>query len=776
MMRLWYEQSADTWVEALPVGNGRLGAMIFGRTDREVLSLNEDTLWSGYPRDLNPQGKADFFRKAAELAKNKKYHEAQELVEKELTSAWTQSYMPLGDLILDYKHNGSVESYSRDLDISSAIASVEYSVSGVRYKREIIASAPDNIIAIKLSCSKPKSINFSMSFHCLLKSSVYVDKGLLILKGEAPSHVEPSYSNDLQNPVVYSDRDDERGMLFAAMAGVTATGGRVASMPTSIEVVEADEAVILIDVRTSFAGYDVHPYLNGKEFECACEDNIKHAAGKMYDTILSAHISDYRSYYDRVELDLGESEASTLPTDKRLNRFREVQEDPSLYTLLFQYGRYLLISSSREGTQPANLQGIWNSELRPPWSSNYTININAQMNYWLAFSCNLGELQQPFVNLIEELAVNGRNTACEVYGTRGFTSHHNTDIWRLTSPVGNHWKGSACFAFWNVSAGWLCRHLFDQYEYTLDKDFLQDKAYPIMKSAALFLLDVMTEDSQGYLIICPSTSPENTFIFEGSKCNISATTTMTITVARELFNNCIKCCSILNCDAEFADELKEKLKRLYPYRTGSKGQLLEWYDDYAEYEQGHRHISHLYGLYPSNEITVEDTPALAEACKVSLNLRGDEGTGWSLSWKINQWARLFDGNRALKLLNMQLRVVKDTGLNYTEGGGTYINMLDAHPPFQIDGNFGAASGIAEMLLQSREDRILILPALPSAWEKGCVKGLCAKGRVTVDIQWDKGLVKAKLLSDVDHNVSVAIKGTDFVKLELTAGIVTEIVG
>ncbi len=773
-MRLWYEQPADSWVEALPVGNGRLGAMIFGRTDREVLSLNEDTLWSGYPRDLNPQGKADFFREAAELAKNKKYHETQELVEEELTSGWTQSYMPLGDLILDFKHNSCAVSYSRSLDISSAVASVEYSVSGVRYKREIIASAPDNIIAIRLSCSQPKSINLAMSFHCLLKSSVSVDKGFLVLKGEAPSHVEPSYSDDLQNPVIYSDRDDERGMLFAAMARVIATGGRVTSTSTTIEVEEADEAVILIDARTSFAGYDVHPYLNGKEFEGMCADNIAYAAGKAYDTILSAHVSDYRNYFDRVCLDLGESEASSLSTDKRLYRFREVQEDPSLYTLLFQYGRYLLISSSREGTQPANLQGIWNSELRPPWSSNYTININAQMNYWPTFSCNLGELQQPFVKLIEELAVNGRKTAREVYDARGFTSHHNTDLWRLTSPMGNHWKGSACFAFWNVSAGWLCRHLFDQYEYMLDQGFLKDKAYPIMKSAALFLLDVMTENSQGYLIVCPSTSPENAFIYEGRKCNISATATMTMTVVRELFGNCIKCCGILGCDPDFADELREKIKRLYPYRTGSKGQLLEWYEDYEEYEPSHRHISHLYGLYPANEITVEGTPALAEACKASLNLRGDEGTGWSLGWKINQWARLFDGDRALKLLNMQLRVVKDTGCNYTEGGGTYINMLDAHPPFQIDGNFGAASGIAEMLLQSRENRILILPALPSAWGKGCVKGLCAKGRVTVDIQWDKCFVKAKLLSDADQSVYVAIKGTDFVKLELTAGIAVEI--
>ncbi len=768
-MRLWYEQPAASWVEALPVGNGRLGAMIFGGVEREVLSLNEDTLWSGYPRDLNPKGKGSFFRKAAELAKNKKYHEAQELVERELTSGWTQSYMPIGDLVIDFKHAGCVENYSRSLDISSAISSIEYNVSEARYQRETFASAPDNIIIMRFSCSQQKSISFSMSFKCSLKSLVSVDNGFLVLKGEAPSHVEPSYSNDLEIPVVYSDMDGERGMLYAAMAKVIATGGRIASTPTTIEVAGADEVIILIDARTSFSGYDKHPYLNGNEYESVCADNISKAATKSYDDIFCAHVSDYRYYFDRVRLDLGENEASCLPTDKRLYRFREIQDDLSLYTLLFQFGRYLLIASSREGTQPANLQGIWNSEIRPPWSSNYTININAQMNYWLAFSCNLGELQQPLVELIENLAVNGRKTAQEVYGARGFTSHHNTDLWRLTSPMGNHWKGSACFAFWNVSAGWLCRHLYDQYEYTLDRDFLIDIAYPIMRSAALFLLDIMMEDNQGYLIICPSTSPENTFIYEGKQCNISASATMSMTIARELFHNCIKCCELLDCDTDFADELKEKINKMYPYKIGSKGQLLEWYEEYEEAEPGHRHISHLYGLHPANEITLEGTPELAEACKASLNLRGDEGTGWSLGWKINQWARLFDGDRALKLLNTQLRVVESSDVKYSERGGTYINMFDAHPPFQIDGNFGATSGIAEMLLQSRGKRIFILPALPSAWKKGEVKGLCAKGRVTVDIQWDEDFVKTELLSEIDQTVMVAVKGTQMVKVELKAG-------
>ncbi|HEY5585891.1 MAG TPA: glycoside hydrolase family 95 protein [Ruminiclostridium sp.] len=773
-MKLWYEQPAKSWVEALPVGNGRLGAMIYGKTDTEIISLNEDTLWSGYPRDLNPKDKRKQFMKAMELSKDKKYHEAQRLIEAELTSGWGQSYLPLGDLILNFRHSGTVSCFNRSLDLSTAIASVEYCVDGAKYKREIFVSSPDNVIVIRISCDKPQSINFSLGFESQLESVVSSNEGYLVLKGGAPSHVEPSYSNDLETPVIYSDIDEERGMLFTAMAKVTAVSGKVTYAGYVATVENADSAIILINAQTSFDGYDVQPYLSGKDHERLCIEGIVSASRKNYDELLCAHISDYKYYFDRVYLDVGDSEAALLPTDKRLYRFKDEQNDPALYTLLFQYGRYLLISSSRKGTQPANLQGIWNSELRAPWSSNYTININAQMNYWPVFSCGLGELQQPLVELIKELSVTGRITAKEVYGAKGFTSHHNTDIWRFTSPVGNHGKGSAGFAYWNVSAGWLCRHLFDQYEYTLDKVFLRDEAYPVMRSAAEFFIDILTEDKEGYLIICPSTSPENAFMFEGERCNITTTTTMSMTIVKELFKHCIKSCEILSCDDDFANELRDKLKKIYPYKIGSKGQLLEWYEEYEEEEPHHRHISHLYGMHPANEITVEDTPDLAEACKSSLNLRGDEGTGWSLGWKINQWARLFDGDRALKLLNRQLRVVEDTGFDYSSGGGTYLNMFDAHPPFQIDGNFGAAAGIAEMLLQSRDNKVFILPALPSAWEKGCVKGLCAKGRIKVDIKWNKNSVKAELLSDIDQTVMVAVKGTELSSVALKAGVVKAI--
>lgn len=792
-MKLWYKQPADSWVEALPIGNGRLGAMIYGKTLEEVISLNEDTLWSGYPKDMNNYGKAEYFQKAVTLTKQKKYHEAQTLIEEQLTSEWGQSYLPLGDIKLNFSHRGNVESYIRELDIASAISRVEYLINGVKYRRELLASVPDNIIAIRLSSDQKGKISFSATFDCQLKSTLEVKENLLVLRGEAPSHVEPSYSNDLHNPVIYSEKDEERGMLFTAMAVIKASGGHIKQSIKEIIVEDADEAQIFINAQTSFDGFNVQPFLSGRKYEEICSEQLKAVYSKSFEEICSAHVSDYQMLYNRVELDLGHSKASELPTDVRLYQFQGIQNDepeyneepadqngtarcnefeqndPELYALLFQYGRYLLISSSRRGTQPANLQGIWNSELRPPWSSNYTININTQMNYWPAFPCGLGELQEPLVGLISELAVNGRVTAKEVYGARGFTSHHNTDIWRFTSPVGNKWKGSACFAFWNISAGWLCRHLFEQYEYTLDRDFLERTAYPIMKSAAEFLLDTLTEDGEGYLISCPSTSPENNFYYNGKKCSISETSTMTMTVIRELFKNCISAVNILGYDYEFAKELSEKLKRLYPYRVGSKGQLLEWYEEYDEVETYHRHISHLYGLYPSNEITLEDTPELAEACRKSLDIRGDDGTGWSIGWKINQWASLFDGDRALKLLNRQLRVVRDTGTEYNYGGGTYINLFDAHPPFQIDGNFGATAGIAEMLLQNRNNRIYLLPALPTNWKKGRVKGLCAKGRITVNIYWDQDEIKSELMSDIDQTVMVSFKGKALSRVDLKAG-------
>ncbi len=765
-MELWYQQPASKWVEALPLGNGRLGAMVHGGIEKEVLSLNEDTLWSGFPRDMNPKNAQKAYLEAFKLVKNGKNHNAQKLIEQKLTSGWGQSYIPLGDMNVSFTHEGEVNHYERRLNIADAVAEVLYQVGDVQYKREIFVSAPANVLVMRISSSRPQSIDMAVQLTSPLKSFSAVADGLLFLRGEAPSHVEPSYSNALEVPVVYAESDETRGMLFAAVCKVSADSGQITYEPSEIRISSANTVTLYLSAHTSFNGFQQQPFLYGQPYEEPCIEEVTNAAQKGFETLLLDHVQDYQQYYKRLSLDLGTTAQTSLPTDERLRRFQENKDDTALYTLLFQYGRYLLISSSRPGTQSANLQGIWNKEVRPPWSSNFTININTQMNYWPAFSCALGELQEPLNRFIRELAVNGTKTAADVYGVRGFTAHHNSDLWRFSSPVGNQVKGSACFAFWNLSAAWLCRHLYEQYEYTKDKMFLAEQAYPLMKGAALFILDLLTEDENGYLILGPSTSPENTFIYEGKPCNVSATTTMTMTIAKELFKNCIKCCNVLDGDAAFQQELIKVLPKLLPFQIGSHGQLLEWEKEYEEVELTHRHISHLYGLYPGNEISPVETPDLAEACRISLERRSDEGTGWSLGWKINQWARLRDGNHALKLLNNQLRLVEESETIYTHGGGTYPNLFDAHPPFQIDGNFGATAGISEMLLQSREGEIHLLPALPESWGKGSISGLCAKGGIKVSITWEGDSFQTELVSEQQQTVHLTVKGIDFSQVPL----------
>jgi alpha-L-fucosidase 2 len=743
--------------------------MVYGKHGTEIISLNEDTLWSGYPNYKGPKNKADIWRQIRKLTEEEKFAQAQILFEDELASSWTQSYLPLGDLIIKFNHN-DINNYQRSLDLETAVSSVSYDNNGIFYTREIFISAVDNCMVVHLLADRNGSINCELSLLSRLRFTVSVQEPFLSLDGIAPSNVQPSYIGDVPDAVVYSDKNEEKGMRFTIKVQPIVNGGTFCFENNTLKISGADSVLLFVDGQTSFAGYNVLPYLHGKDEKTICQAVLENASAKTYDKLLKNHKDDYRSFYSRVTLDLGENKNIYLPTDVRLRQFYKEKNDPALYTLLFQFGRYLLLAGSRLGTQVTNLQGIWNEELRPPWSSNYTININTQMNYWPCFPCALEETQLPLIEFIKTLAITGRVSAAEIYGAHGFTAHHNSDVWAASWPVGNRGRGTCGYAAWNFSAAWFCAHLFERYEYTLDNSFLKETAYPIMKEAALYLLDILSEDQNGHLWVCPSTSPENSFIIGKDRLVMSGTATMSIAITKELFSNCVKAANILDIDKDFVEELEKKISILFPFQIGSQGQLLEWDKEYEEAEPQHRHISHLYGLHPGNQINFDETPELAAACKRTLELRGDDGTGWSLAWKVNLWARLGDGNHIITILDNQLRLVEEGQTKYSKGGGTYPNMFCAHPPFQIDGNYGISAGFAEMFLQNTQNGIHLLPALPDIWKKGSIKGLRAKRNITVDISWDEKQVSAVIYSANAKTLGIRCRGRQEQMITLEAGI------
>jgi alpha-L-fucosidase 2 len=747
---LWYDQPATKWVEALPVGNGRMGMMDFGGVQRARYQFNEDTLWTGGPHSYAHVGASKHLDAIRELLFAGKQREAEELAQREFMShpLGQMAYQPFGDVEIEFTNHDVVTNYRRSLDLDSATITTSYRVDGVEFTRQMFASYPDRAIVVHLTCSKPGELTIKAKL-----SSPQSD-----LKFTAPD------PRTMQMTGRVSDSGNERAgspqgqMRFAAHLSCLQTNGQVTANAAGIEITGASQATLVLTAATNYVNFrDISANPVARSL-----DDLKNLAGNTFEELHAAHVADHQALFHRVTLTLGKELPSDMPSDERILAAKGTP-DPQLAALLFHYGRYLLIASSRPGDQPANLQGVWNDQLSPPWESKYTTNINAEMNYWPAEVCNLGECCEPLFAAMTELAQSGAETAREHYAANGWVLHHNFDLWRGAAPI-----NASDHGIWPTGGAWLCQHLWWHYLYTGDQDFLRDRAYPLMKGAAEFFVDTLIEDPrtpEKWLISGPSNSPEQGGLVLGP--------TMDHQIIRDLFANTSTAARILQLDTELAEELDELRKRIAPNEIGKHGQLQEWLEDVDDPQNRHRHVSHLWAVYPGDEITPE-TPDLFSAAAKSLRMRGDGGTGWSLAWKINLWARLRDGDHSHKMLGNLLTLTGSSKTEYN-GGGVYPNLFDAHPPFQIDGNFGATNGICEMLLQShqiddeRRTIIELLPALPSGWPDGRATGLCTRDGFTVDIEWTAGrLESCRLVSKLGKPAVIRYAG-QVRKLELAAG-------
>lgn len=730
--KLWYAQPAVQWEEALPLGNGRLGAMVYGDPAHENIQLNENTFWAGGPHNnLNPAA-LQALPEIRRLIATGEYVAAEALAAKTITSQGSHGmpYQTAGNLRLEFAGHKKYKNYYRDLDLAQAIATTHYQIDDVIYTREVFSSFVDQVVVVRLSANKPGQLSFTAQLsHPDAMQFAQENTDILSMQGLSKDH------------------EGVKGRVkLATLANITIENGTLAQHDNKIDVKNADSALILVSMATNFVSYkDISANALDRARAHLAQAKNQFSNGQ-YPARKKVHSDFYQHYFNRVSLDLGNSEFSSEPTDQRIRLFAQ-RHDPQLASLYFQFGRYLLISSSQPGGQPANLQGLWNHRQDPPWDSKYTLNINAEMNYWPAEVTQLSELHEPLITMAKELAITGRESAKNMYGARGWMAHHNTDIWRMTGGVDKTW-GS-----WPTSNAWLIQHLWEKYLYSGDKKYLAD-VYPIMKSAVEFFEDFLIESpDKKWLIVSPSMSPENAPKATGVK--IAAGVTMDNQLLFDLYSNTIAAAKILGEDKALVPAWKKTLSRLPPMQIGQYHQLQEWLADWDDPQDKHRHVSHLYGLYPSNQISPVNSPELFSAARVSMEQRGDPSTGWSMNWKINLWARLLDGDRAFKLMRDQIKPALTLDGSVSESGGTYPNMFDAHPPFQIDGNFGFTSGMAEMLAQSHDGTVHLLPALPQAWPEGEVKGLAMRGGFIVDMRWAKNrVVELKIHSRLGGNLRI----------------------